>query len=453
MPRQKAASPAAASPDGAGTGGKKRDAKTEYIALMTWLSDCDNRNIISGAAGSAQNNGGMTSGKNVVSKAQGHVIPLSCFRLHTLTLNRWGMLARFLAEKTGGTFDSSQAENKYRYYEQKYHKAKLASQVSGFGIDNADRDKGITNLDQKMESLCTSYSLWDSWFGFTQKYSPASLHVGKPPDPEADEGAAEFNSQHSDEAVVDVDAVSGGADGIRDDAAHDEEGKHEAAVEVTDVRQSLQSSGGRQGKAAAGGKSPAAAVALVAAKAEQQNLMSIVAKSPSSASVGTSGKSSSSNFDQVYASVQAAKSAQMQSLCLIRIYSLRLYAAHAQLEIARGHNVAAADTQARGFTHDEDRQTREFGFKRELEERKFAFEAEAKALHLAASRADQVAERNVRQRIEFEKNVTQLLTTDPTGKLASDLVNVIDSRFGPLQRSDQHDPVASLLERFMTKYG
>jgi hypothetical protein len=448
MPRQKAASAAlSASPEGAGTCGKKRDAKAEYIALMTWLSDCDNRNIISGAAGAAQNNGGMNTSKLVVSKAQGHVIPFSCFRLHTLTLNRWGMLAKFLAEKTGGTFDSSQAENKYRYYEQKYHKAKLASQVSGFGVDNADREKGIQNIDQKMESLCASYSLWDSWFGSTQKYAPASLVVGR--QPLADDAADEAEMQRDDcefsEAVQIVDAVSGGADGVLDDAATNEEKKHEAATDV----QSSPSSGGRQGKAAVGGKS----AALVAAKAEKQNLMSLVATSPTSASVGSSSKSSSSNFDQVYASAQAAKSAQMQSPCLIRIYSLRLYAAHAQLEIARGHNVAAADTQARGFNHDEQKQTREFDFQRELEDRKFAFEAQAKALQLAASRADQQADRNVRQRIEFEKNVTQLLTTDPTGKLASDLVNVIDGRFGPLQRVDQHDPVASLLERFMNKYG
>lgn len=449
MPRQNKAASAAASPDGAGTGGKKRDAKAEYIALMTWLSNCDNRNIISGAAGSAQNNGGMNSSKLVVSKAQGHVIPLCCFRLHTLTLNRWGMLAKALSEKTGGTFDSSQAENKYRYYEQKYHKAKLASQVSGFGVDNADREKGIQNIDQKMESLCASYFLWDSWFGSTQKYAPASVLVGGLPgeDEAGDEVEADANPMRRDdpeapEAVPQVDAVSGGVDGARDDAA-----RTEAAA--TDVQSA--SSGGRQGKAAVGGKSGPAAGALVGA---QQNLMSIVAKSPTSASVGSSGKSSSSsNFDQVYASVQAAKSAQMQLPCLIRIYSLRLYAAQAQVEIARRHNEAASETQTRGFNHDEQKQTREFGFQRELESRKFAFEAEAKALELAVSRSDQQADRNVRQRIEFERNVTQLLTTDPTGKLAKDLVSVIDDRFGPLQRSDQHDPVANLLERFMNKYG
>jgi hypothetical protein len=74
MPKSnKAASPKSPQ-EAAGSG--KRNSKAEYVGLMSWLAQSDNRNIISGAAGAAQNHGGMASGKLVVSKSQGRVIPL-----------------------------------------------------------------------------------------------------------------------------------------------------------------------------------------------------------------------------------------------------------------------------------------------------------------------------------------------------------------------------------------
>jgi hypothetical protein len=79
MPSKKIAAAPASSQEVAGPA--KRDSKAEYLALMTWLSNSEHRNIITGAAGAAQNNGGMASGKLVVSKAQGHIIPLSSFTL------------------------------------------------------------------------------------------------------------------------------------------------------------------------------------------------------------------------------------------------------------------------------------------------------------------------------------------------------------------------------------
>jgi hypothetical protein len=435
----------------------KRNSKAEYVHLMTWLSDADHRNIITGAAGAAQNNGGMNSGKVVVSKSQGHVISLCSFSFPaTLTLDRWTMLAKYLSEKLGSTFDSSQAENKYRYYEQKYHKAKLASQRSGFGVDEADRAKNIHTIDQKMESMCASYALWDSWFGNTQKYSPASVMSGRCPiedrgeDQDADDAGAADNSDVVERAVNDV---NGGGDGVADDAvsaaqaaaAADEGSHHDDSHPSTSPSQ--RSAGEVQ--APPKGKSTAArAAAASAANAAKSGLLALVATSPSS--VATSGKSSSSSFDQVYATVQAAKSAPMQSPCLT--YSLFIYAAKAQLEMARDNNAHDVDRQTRDFDHDDRKQAREFAFQTELANRKFAFEAQSKALELAATRADKVAERNVRQRIEFEKNVTQLLDKDPTGALANTLMSFVDRRFGAVQGNEQQDPVANLLERFIGQY-
>jgi hypothetical protein len=65
MPSKKIAAAPASSQEVAGPA--KRDSKAEYLALMTWLSNSEHRNIITGAAGAAQNNGGMASGKLVVS--------------------------------------------------------------------------------------------------------------------------------------------------------------------------------------------------------------------------------------------------------------------------------------------------------------------------------------------------------------------------------------------------
>lgn len=74
----------AKSPEVGAVSAAKRNSKAEYVHLMTWLSDADHRNIITGAAGSAQNNGSMNSGKLVVSKSQGHVIsPFLLFSSNT----------------------------------------------------------------------------------------------------------------------------------------------------------------------------------------------------------------------------------------------------------------------------------------------------------------------------------------------------------------------------------
>jgi hypothetical protein len=451
----------AASPEG---DQKKRNARAEYLCLLTWLSNADNRNIITGAAGAAQNNGGMNSGKTVVSKSQGHVIPLSSFSA-TLTLDRWAMLARHLSSELSTQFDSSQAENKYRYYEGKYHKAKLQSQKSGFGVDAADQAKGIETIDQKMESLCGSYALWDSWFGSTQKFAPASVRSARAPSSDDDE---EVSTAVGHVVHNVADEVHGGADGAADDEAAEAAARNGASSEnVGDVNEPSQpptspvspaqlpsapnavvAQGRGRGKAAAPAAAAASDAAVATATAAKNNLLKIVATSPSVAA--SNSKSSSSSFDQVYATVQGAKSAPMQSPCLT--YSSLVYAAQAQLDIARSHNAHDVASQARGFSFDEQKQAREYEFQKQLADQKFAFEAEAKALEMAARRADQQADRNVRQRIEFEKNVTQLLEKDTTGALAANLMTIVDGRFGAVQRNEQQDPVLNLLERFVNKY-
>jgi hypothetical protein len=96
---------------------------------LSWLSVPENRNIVTGAAGSAQNGGGLSSGKVVTSKDAG-----------------WGMLAAHLTETfrtSGVVFDKKQAANKYSYLEKKYHQAKIWQNSSTAGITDLDRAKGV----------------------------------------------------------------------------------------------------------------------------------------------------------------------------------------------------------------------------------------------------------------------------------------------------------------------
>jgi hypothetical protein len=123
--------PAAASADSASTVNSstvKRNYAHEETAVLSWLSVPENRNIVTGAAGSAQNGGGLAGSKLVTSKDAG-----------------WGMLAAHLNatfRNIGVTFDKKQAQNKFSYLEKKYHAAKLWQNSSGAGVDAADRARG-----------------------------------------------------------------------------------------------------------------------------------------------------------------------------------------------------------------------------------------------------------------------------------------------------------------------
>jgi hypothetical protein len=106
----------------------KRNYALEETAVLSWLSNADNRNIVTGAAGSAQNGGGLSGSKVVTSKDAG-----------------WGLLAAHLNatfRNSGVMFDKKQAQNKFSYLEKKYHAAKLWQNTSGVGITDADRSRG-----------------------------------------------------------------------------------------------------------------------------------------------------------------------------------------------------------------------------------------------------------------------------------------------------------------------
>ena len=106
----------------------RRNYALEETAVLTWLANPDNRNIVTGAAGSAQNGGSLAGSKVVTSKDTG-----------------WGMLAAHLNatfRNAGVTFDKKQAQNKFTYLEKKYHQAKIWQNTSGVGVSDEDRARG-----------------------------------------------------------------------------------------------------------------------------------------------------------------------------------------------------------------------------------------------------------------------------------------------------------------------
>ena len=137
MPSKKNAAVSAPPADAAAAGASsaagaspsvKRNYVLEEAAVLSWLCVPEHRNIVTGAAGSAQNGGGLSGSKCVTTKDAG-----------------WGMLAAHLNttfRSSNLTFDKKQAQNKFMYLEKKYHQAKLWQQTSGVGVSDEDRARG-----------------------------------------------------------------------------------------------------------------------------------------------------------------------------------------------------------------------------------------------------------------------------------------------------------------------
>lgn len=225
------------------------------------------------------------------------------------------MLAKSLSDKTGHAYTSSQVENKFRYYEGKYHKAKLESQKSGFGCSEEDKTKGIHSIDQKLESMCASFALWDSWFGSTQKYSPASVISSMlPDDNDDDHGKVDASEFQVDSFVNDHD---GGDDGQADDAMMErEESAPESPRLVNEgvtadmspsaTLQPVLPASSRKNRVARLNDNVTAAVAGMSQSANV--LMTGIARTPGASVPSSSSKSGSSSFDSIYAAAQANKS-------------------------------------------------------------------------------------------------------------------------------------------------
>jgi hypothetical protein len=437
MPRKKSSEPATSPTSASTTASEKRNKQQEETAVLAWLAVEANRNIVTGAAGSAQNKGGLAGNSVVVSKDAG-----------------WSSLAKHLSEACGIHFDKKQAANKFTYLEAKFRKAKIWHNTSGVGIDDEDRKRGalsscilyfllfisgIHDVPAKLNWMCPSYDLWNSWFGNWQKYEPASIIVSAVGDDgvECSEGecAAAVEGDDADEhnEVVDrredaVDSQTGGADGVG--LAADEE---QSSMLSSPTVMSPVAAGVSPVPAVGGGrKRPPATPASTAVATLAQSraaLAQTVAKPPimSSPSVSSSGSGSSKNFDVIYARAQENK-----MFCLRDIE-------RSKCDAARSHQSAEHAFQ---IQHAQDVEALKTESALKQQRREHEFQARRDALVAAGS----AQERVVRQKIEFEKNVASLLVADSSGKLADVYLQKCNSRV-----SDP-DPVAGMLANFLHSY-
>lgn len=67
------------------------------------------------------------------------------------------------------------AKSRFESYYGAYKKTKLASKGTGFGVTDEDKLKGITTVEEKLESLCPFFSSMDELFGSKPNVNPANV--------------------------------------------------------------------------------------------------------------------------------------------------------------------------------------------------------------------------------------------------------------------------------------
>ena len=237
-------------------------------------------------------------------------------------------------------------------------------------------------MKAKLEGMCASYELWDSWYGAKQKYNPSNVQTNSqtsPVDLEEEENGDDGDNDKYEEHEQ-VDDQDGGADGQRDDA------EVAASADGELDPPSAQDTGGGNGNVLGGGGevrlpavSPAAALPtnrqtqMKSAKAAAQTASEKVTAAISSSPTSTSTKAD--KFDATYASVQNKKVDAMHSLETMRIQ------------------------------HAVQQQSREQ-----------IFQAKTIGWQMHSKEADAKAERRVRQKINYENNLTQLMLKDASAE-------------------------------------
>jgi hypothetical protein len=132
---------------------------TQYATLMLWLANDSNRNIVTGASGSATAGGNRFAGKaKVVPKVQG-------FAMLAAQINR---------DHPGSGWTADIASKKFLYLQGKYSAAKTASYRSDWGLSRDELTKGVT-IELKLEGMCKDFDCWDRWFGTTQRFQPSNV--------------------------------------------------------------------------------------------------------------------------------------------------------------------------------------------------------------------------------------------------------------------------------------
>ena len=422
MPPKKAASAASGAAPASGAKSSLQD--RQHSAIMLWLTIASNRNIVMGSAGSAQNGGAMSGTAAVVPKAQGFV-----------------MMSVYVSTSTGAALSAAQAEGKYRYMLGKFTKAVSMSRASDFGVTPDDEAKGIRTIAQKLDSICPQFETWNGWFGHLQKFNPTSIMSssggglemsgdeedgsggnGRDVDGDGENGGEEQPEAEAEDFGERIAAVvSTGADAEIDDTA----GSEVVAppdTNGTDIQADLSPRRGSsvsraRGGSRGGGRQPALPSqpqlppggGLSTAATSLANLIA----SPNN-SVASSPQSKAASFEATYASVKTSVSRDT---------------IHSNHVLARERDVAALEQQRR----------------------EHAFHAQSTALQLFFTEKSNAEERRVRQKVEFQKNCTELLLKDQSGGLVEVLEGKIDARFREPEESAATS-IASVLGRFLNSY-
>ena len=88
----------------------------------------------------------------------------------------------------------------------------------------------------------------------------------------------------------------------------------------------------------------------------------------------------------------------------------------------------------------------------EIQRRDQEFQAQLNAINIIAAERNQRDERRVKQKIEFQNNVTQLLLKDSTGGLAQKLVEATTSNAANFEDGDGSGALSGVLETFLARY-
>ncbi|MFM1930971.1 MAG: hypothetical protein RL226_274, partial [Bacteroidota bacterium] len=89
---------------------------------------------------------------------------------------------------------------------------------------------------------------------------------------------------------------------------------------------------------------------------------------------------------------------------------------------------------------------------REIQRSEQKFQAQLNAINVLAAEQRDKDERRVKQKIEFQNNVTQLLIKDQTGELAKKLVQATQENAASFEDARQDSGLGNLLSAFLGRY-
>lgn len=277
-------------------------------------------------------------------------------------------------------------------------------------------------MPQKLESMCASYEQWDSWFGHKQKFSPSNVQSGSTAPPQDSEDGEEDGSDGDGIDGI-VDNIDGGVDGelgtVGNDAA---EGANQQQIGVGESADSAEVLPVPDGTAASAGTAVAAPLVTDSQRESNRGKQTSVAKQQiATASALVSSAISSSptatkadKFDATYASVQMRKCESAQQIAQQQCKSASL-----------------------------------------LQTRDQIFQAKTISLQMQCKEEEAKAERRVRQRINYENNLTQLLLKDSSGDIADEFDRRIAKQMAAAERSEAnaHSAASAALSDFLQSLG